>query len=218
MLCTIFPLSLHLTAHFPSQYLISHPRHWVISSHLFPLLYICHPLTLFPSFRCFPSEDASHGHLSTVWIHPSITAWISTQPSFATFPNFICFMIGFSLCFLCSSPPPMVRIVTVGENAVITYINISNLNMPTSQTHSALATAAVLSTVFPLLESRFLSAISASTFLLIWFFIPPFQNQPSAFFHWNLKCHRYCQYVDGCETFFMCIRCKLNGSAECYLL
>lgn len=54
MLCTIFPLSLHLTAHFPSQYLISHSRHWVISSHLFPLLYICHPLTLFPSFHCFP--------------------------------------------------------------------------------------------------------------------------------------------------------------------
>lgn len=138
------------------------------------------------------------------------------QLNFAMFPNFICCMIGFSLCFLCSSPPPMVRIVTLGENAVITYINICKLNMPTSQTHSALATAPVLSSVFPQLESR-LFAISASTFLLILFFIPPFHIQPSAFFHWNL-CHRYCQYVDRCETFFMFIRCKLNGSAECYLL
>lgn len=56
MLCTIFPpfSPSYCTSHPPTpQYLISHSRHWVISSHLFPLLYICQPLTLFPSFRCF---------------------------------------------------------------------------------------------------------------------------------------------------------------------
>lgn len=120
--------------------------------------------------------------------------------------------------FLCSSPPPMVRIVTLGEDAVITYINICNLNMPTSQTHSALATAPVLSNVFPQLESRFLSAISASTIILILLFILSFQIQPSAFFHWNLMCPIDCPYIDRCETFFMFIRCKPNGPAKCYLL
>lgn len=85
MLCTIFPLSLHLTAHFPYQYLISHSRHWVISSHLFPLLYICHPLTLFPSSHCFP---------------PSIRRCL-VRASFNGLNSSINYCLNFNSTFLC---------------------------------------------------------------------------------------------------------------------
>lgn len=215
----IFSILLHIPPPHPPI------SHFPLSSlgHLFPSvspsvhLSTSHSISLIPA-SLPPSEDVSHRHLSTVWIHPSITAGISTQPCFATSPPISQVVWLVFTCFLCSSPPPMVRIVTLGENAVITYINICNLNMPTSQTHSALATAPVLTNVFPQLESRCLSAISASTIILILFFILSFQIQPSAFFHWNLMYHIDCQYVDRCETFFMFIRCKPNGPAKCYLL
>lgn len=84
MLCTTVPLSLHFTAHFPSQYLISHSHHWVISSHLFPLLYICHPLTLFPSSRCFP---------------PSIRRCLA-RTSFNGLNSFINYCLNFNSTFL----------------------------------------------------------------------------------------------------------------------
>lgn len=192
MLCTIFPPFSPSYCTFPLP--ISH----------FPLSSLGH---LFPSVS--PSVHLSPSHsISLILLLPSLhpkmsCAGIFQQSEFIhqLLPEFqlnlplqrfpISYVVWLVFpCFLCSSPPPMVRIVTLGENAVITYINIYNLNMPTSQTHSALANAPVLSTVFPQLE-RFLSVISASRILLILFFL-----LPSVFFHWNMTCHINCQYVD----------------------
>lgn len=103
MLCTIFPpfSPSYCTSHPPTpQYLISHSRHWVISSHLFPLLYICQPLTLFPSFRCFsPSIRRCLAQASFNGLNSSINyCWNFNSALLCNIsPHFISGMIGFYL-------------------------------------------------------------------------------------------------------------------------
>lgn len=139
-LCPIFPLSLHLAAHFPSQYLISHSCHRVISSHLFPLLYICHPLTLFPSFHCFP---------------PSIRGRL-TRASFNGLNSSINYCLNFNSTFLCNvshfhmlydwfvPPFPLLFPSSYGHNCHIGRQWIDNLR-----------STPAFSTVFSWLDSRY---------------------------------------------------------------